>query len=94
MRGGARTAKRKLIHVVSTSFGGENRVGNGNAEDDKEKGGEVTKTKVVRKEEGGDFKSNHAVLLYFTFIILLVVLFSFYFFLPSLFDTCLYFYFF
>ena len=87
MRGGARTTKRKRIHVVSTSFGGENRVcfthktGNGNEKGSKEEGGEVTKE--VRKEEGGDFKSNHTVLLYFTLIILLVVLFSFYFFLSS-----------
>ena len=92
MRGGARTAKRTRIHVVSTSFGGDTKIGNGNEGGDKEKGGEVTVTTDVRKEEVGDFKSNHTVLLYFTFIMLLVFLFSFYSFLPSLFDTFLYYF--
>ena len=45
---------------------------------------------VATKEDDGDYKSNHTVLLYFVLIILLVLFFSFYFFLPSFFDTFLY----
>ena len=109
MRGGTRTPKRKRIHVVSTSFRGEEVSIGGecnthktgviieyhsfknagvNEEDREEEGGEVPKED--RKEEGGDSKFNHTVLLYFTLIILLVFCFSFYFFLPSLFDVFLY----
>ena len=59
---------------------------------DKDNSGVVTVAKVVRKEEGGDFNSNHTVLLYFFFIMLLVFVFSFYSSLLFLFDTFLYYF--
>ena len=66
------------------------RIGLGKATVTKEESGEEGAMKEDSEEEGGHYKSNHTVLLYFTFIILLVLSFRLYFFLPFFFDIFLY----
>ena len=75
-----------IVPVIATSFSVDlDNVG------DKVTEAMVTK-KDGEKDGGDDCKSNHTVLFYFAFILLLVLFFSFNFFLPSFFDTFLYYF--